>query len=156
MDARQVNRHANLAKNPCNTRVILFSPRPLPRAWRPSPQRGYTTSRPCFTAHWYHTRPEAVDIPYYCGAGGRIRPALCGTSLKPVLSDTLNTPFSPLVSHISSNRATMRIFITSIEARFNSFPITYLKLRRNHSPSKDMARTNVCVESTMRVPWQYQ
>ena len=30
-DARQVNRHANLAKHPCNTRVILFSPRPSAR-----------------------------------------------------------------------------------------------------------------------------
>ena len=29
--ARQVNRHANLAKHPCNTRVILFSPRPSAR-----------------------------------------------------------------------------------------------------------------------------
>ena len=41
----------------------------------------------------------------------------------------------------------MRIFITSIEALFYYIPITYLKLRLNHSSSKVMARTNVCVVS---------
>ena len=31
MDARQVHRHTNLATHPCNTNVILFSPRPSER-----------------------------------------------------------------------------------------------------------------------------
>ena len=39
MDARQVNRHANLAKHPCNTRVILFSPRPSARVAATTPAR---------------------------------------------------------------------------------------------------------------------
>ena len=59
------------------TRALYYSPHALQHAWRLSHQRGYFTSRPCFTAHWYHTRPEAIDIPY-CGAGGQIRPALYG------------------------------------------------------------------------------
>ena len=45
-------------------------------------------------------------------------------------------------------------FITSIEALFYSIPITYLKLRKNHSSSKVMARTNACVKSLVRVSWQ--
>ena len=40
MDARQVNRHANLAnKHSCNTSVILFSPRPSERAAAITPAR---------------------------------------------------------------------------------------------------------------------
>jgi hypothetical protein len=77
-----------------------------------------------------------------------------GTSLTGVIRDTLKTSFSPLASYISSGRVTMRIFITSIEALFYSIPITYLKLRLNHSSSKVMARTNVCVGSIMIVSWQ--
>ena len=39
MGARQVHRHANLAKHPCNTRVILFSPRPSARVTAITPAR---------------------------------------------------------------------------------------------------------------------
>ena len=39
MDARQVNRHANLAKHPCNTRIVLFSPRPSARVAAITPAR---------------------------------------------------------------------------------------------------------------------
>ena len=39
MDARQVHRHANLATHPCNTRVILFSPRPSERVGAITPAR---------------------------------------------------------------------------------------------------------------------
>ena len=41
MDPRQVNRHANLAKHPCNTRVILFSSRPSDQATAITPERVY-------------------------------------------------------------------------------------------------------------------
>ena len=41
MDPRQVNRHANLAKHPCNTRVILFSSRPSDQATAVTPERVY-------------------------------------------------------------------------------------------------------------------
>ena len=76
MDARQVNRHANLAKHPCNTCVVLSPPRPSARVAAITPARIlHLTS--VLTAHWYHTQPEAIDIPY-CGADGRIRLVLCG------------------------------------------------------------------------------
>ena len=39
MDPRQINRHANLAKHPCNTQVILFSPRPSDQAGAITPER---------------------------------------------------------------------------------------------------------------------
>ena len=39
MDPRQVHRHANLATHPCNTSVILFSPRPFERVRAITPAR---------------------------------------------------------------------------------------------------------------------
>ena len=45
------------------TQALYYSAHAPPRAWRPSPQQGYITSPPCFTAHWYHTQPGAIDIP---------------------------------------------------------------------------------------------
>ena len=41
MDPGRVNRHANLAVHPCNTRVILFSHRPSARAAAITPDRAY-------------------------------------------------------------------------------------------------------------------
>ena len=41
MDPRRVNWHVNLAVHPCNTRVILFSPRPSDRAAAIMPERVY-------------------------------------------------------------------------------------------------------------------
>ena len=41
MDPRRVNRHANLAVHPCNTQVVLFSPRPSDRAAAITPERVY-------------------------------------------------------------------------------------------------------------------
>ena len=41
MDSRQVNRHANLATHPCNTQVIVFSPRPSDQAEAITPERIY-------------------------------------------------------------------------------------------------------------------
>ena len=39
MDARPVHRHANLARHPCNTCVVLFSPRPSERVAAITPTR---------------------------------------------------------------------------------------------------------------------
>ena len=41
MESRQINRHANLATHPCNTQVILFSPRPSEQAEAITPERIY-------------------------------------------------------------------------------------------------------------------
>ena len=41
MESRQISRHANLATHPCNTQVILFSPRPSEQAEAITPERIY-------------------------------------------------------------------------------------------------------------------
>ena len=83
MDPRQVNRHANLAKHPCNTQVILFSPRPSDQAGAITPGNGCITSRRRYTGYLYHTGHAGIDS-LSCGVSGRIRHCRFGsrTSLR--------------------------------------------------------------------------
>ena len=60
------------------TRALYCSHHAPPSVWRLSRQHGYFISRPCYTAHWCHIRPEAIDTPS-CGAGGRTHPLHCAT-----------------------------------------------------------------------------
>ena len=77
MDARQVHRHANLAKHPCNTHVILFSPRPSGRVAAITPARVLHLTSVLHGILVPH--PVRGDNTLSCGAGGRTRLLRCAT-----------------------------------------------------------------------------